>query len=125
MSEIIPIESLSGSISAQQELSGSMESEEALEGGLSLDTRREIEVIDNLESTDTQNALSANMGRVLNEKIDNSGFITEEVDPTVPLWAKEETKPNYTPEEVGAVNANNQMSLEAIDAMFAAVFGGQ
>lgn len=29
-------------------------------------------------------------------------YLTEETDPTVPAWAKEETKPTYTPQEVGA-----------------------
>lgn len=47
-----------------------------------------------------------------------------EDDPTVPGWAKNATKPNYTPEEVGAVNANNELAFAAIDAMFDAVFGG-
>lgn len=27
----------------------------------------------------------------------------EEIDPTVPTWAKEETKPVYTPEDIGAM----------------------
>lgn len=27
----------------------------------------------------------------------------EEIDPTVPLWAKEETRPVYTPEDIGAM----------------------
>lgn len=83
-----------------------------------------IHVIDNLESHSKRDALSANQGRVLNEKIENSGFITQEVDPTVPSWSKEPTKPAYTPEEVGAVNADNELALAQIDAMFAAVFGG-
>ena len=30
-------------------------------------------------------------------------YLTVEVDPTVPSWAKESTKPSYTPSEVGAV----------------------
>ena len=33
----------------------------------------------------------------------DSGFITEESDPTVPEWAKKATKPTYTAEEVGAL----------------------
>lgn len=33
----------------------------------------------------------------------SSGGITEEVDPTVPAWAKQPTKPSYTPREVGAM----------------------
>ena len=83
-----------------------------------------VKVIDSLDSTSTKDALSANMGRVLNDKIENSGFITEEVDPTVHEWAKESTKPYYTPQEVGAVDVDDELSFAAIDAMFAAVFGG-
>lgn len=33
----------------------------------------------------------------------DSGFITDETDPTVPAWAKEPTKPTYTAAEVGAL----------------------
>lgn len=47
-----------------------------------------------------------------------------EDDPTVPDWAKNATKPSYTPEEVGAVNADNELEFAEIDRMFAAVFGG-
>lgn len=31
------------------------------------------------------------------------GYLTEEVDPTVPSWAKQPTKPSYTPQEIGAM----------------------
>lgn len=37
------------------------------------------------------------------ELTNNSGFLTEETDPTVPAWAKESTKPTYTAAEVGAL----------------------
>lgn len=37
----------------------------------------------------------------LNSRIEN--MVVEETDPTVPAWAKEETKPSYTASEVGAV----------------------
>ena len=33
----------------------------------------------------------------------NSGYISEETDPTVPAWAKEPNKPTYTASEVGAL----------------------
>lgn len=32
-------------------------------------------------------------------------YITEETDPTVPAWAKAETKPSYTADEVGALSS--------------------
>lgn len=47
----------------------------------------------------------------------------EESDPTVPLWAKQENKPNYSADEVGAVDADNEMSFAQIDSYFKSVFG--
>lgn len=46
-----------------------------------------------------------------------------EQDPTVPEWAKQETKPTYTYDEVGAVGAENEIHINEIDRMFATVFG--
>lgn len=37
------------------------------------------------------------------------GMIVEETDPTVPEWAKAETKPSYTANEVGALPADTQL----------------
>lgn len=33
----------------------------------------------------------------------DAGYLSEETDPTVPAWAKAQTKPSYTPQEVGAL----------------------
>ena len=41
-----------------------------------------------------------------------------ERDPTVPDWAKSPEKPRYTAEELGAVNSEDAISLEEIDAIF-------
>ena len=38
----------------------------------------------------------------VSELQNDSGYISEETDPTVPAWAKAESKPAYTAEEVGA-----------------------
>ena len=35
----------------------------------------------------------------------------DEIDPTVPDWAKNENKPDYTAPEVGAVDRNNAMTF--------------
>ena len=53
------------------------------------------------------------------ELIDNY----DEIDPTVPEWAKNSEKPTYTYQEVGAVGGENQTSFEDIDRMFSAIFG--
>lgn len=36
-------------------------------------------------------------------EIDGKNYLTSETDPTVPSWAKAETKPSYTADEVGAI----------------------
>lgn len=46
-----------------------------------------------------------------------------ELDPTVPAWAKEETKPTYTYQETGAVGGENEIDPLEIEAIFKAVFG--
>lgn len=50
------------------------------------------------------------------------GLLDKEIDPTVPKWAKESKKPDYTACEVGAVDINNEASFEQIDSWFKAVF---
>ena len=56
-------------------------------------------------------------GRPLIDNID-------EEDPTVPAWAKNPYKPEYTAHEVGALGADDEMPFQEIDRLFAAVFGG-
>ena len=43
----------------------------------------------------------------------DSGFISQELDPTVPSWAKQSTKPTYTAAEVGATTTSDVNSLIA------------
>lgn len=45
------------------------------------------------------------------------------VDPSVPEWAKQQEKPTYTYDEVGAVGAENELHITEIDRMFQTVFG--
>lgn len=49
-------------------------------------------------------------------KLNGEVFIGEknEIDPTVPLWAKSNAKPSYKPEEVGI----ESISLEELDKLF-------
>lgn len=54
-------------------------------------------------------------------KIDEETFRIK--DPQLSDWARQETKPSYTPEEIGAVNEDNELQYAEIDRMFAAVFG--
>lgn len=52
------------------------------------------------------------------------GYITEETDPTVPDWAKQETKPTYTAEEVGATSSDSfsEITPEAVEGVWSEVF---
>ena len=54
-------------------------------------------------------------------KIDDETFRIK--DGQLSDWARQETKPSYTPEEIGAVNEDNELQYAEIDRMFAAVFG--
>lgn len=49
------------------------------------------------------------------ESLKNQEVIVEETDPTVPDWAKQETKPQYTAEEVGALAANTKIPTHLSD----------
>ena len=42
----------------------------------------------------------------VSELQNDSGYLTTETDPTVPSWAKAQTKPSYTADEVGAASVN-------------------
>lgn len=39
----------------------------------------------------------------------------EEIDPTVPTWAKAETRPVYTPEDIGAVAEGSVTSVSTTE----------
>lgn len=53
------------------------------------------------------------------------GVAGEEKDPTVPDWAKQENKPTYSADEVGAVSAGSAMSYADIDEIFKMAFGNK
>ena len=80
------------------------------------------DIIDNLTTNVTNKPLSAAQGVALKALIDaitvptkiseltnDSGYLTSftETDPTVPAWAKAESKPSYTASEVGAAPASH------------------
>lgn len=44
-------------------------------------------------------------------------------DPQLSDWARGETKPDYSPEEVGAVNRDNPITTDTINRFVNAVFG--
>ena len=47
----------------------------------------------------------------------------DEIDPTVHGWAKEPTKPDYTAEEVGAIDEDNEVSFSDLLSAWREIFG--
>lgn len=75
------------------------------------------------------NSLPDNL--VTEYELENKGYLTEfiETDPTVPIWAKQPTKPTYTLDElgaeaVGAASSALTTSIEYIDNRFDAILDG-
>lgn len=46
----------------------------------------------------------------------------DEIDPTVPGWAKTANKPGYTPSEIGALSEDAEMSFSDVEDLFNMVF---
>lgn len=62
---------------------------------------------------------------LINKPSINGTELTEnydEIDPTVPEWAKTENKPEYTPSEVGALAEDAEVSLVDVQTLFNMVF---
>lgn len=62
---------------------------------------------DNNAHSDIRDAIPTKVSQLAND----SQFITRESDPTVPAWAKQETKPEYTATEVGAEPAGTSSTV--------------
>ena len=58
---------------------------------------------------------NANVPTKVSELENDSGYLTQETDPTVPAWAKEPTKPSYTSQEVGALPADTYIPQKTSD----------
>lgn len=74
--------------------------------------------IDKLSDLKYTNVTESELPKKTSQLENDSGFLTEETDPTVPAWAKAENKPTYTAEEVGAVTAEDMDAktyLKAVD----------
>lgn len=76
-----------------------------LEEGLS--TKADTSSLDGLATkTELSSGLDSKADKAdtyTKSEIDEKNYLTSETDPTVPSWAKEETKPVYTANEVGAI----------------------
>ena len=51
----------------------------------------------------------------ISDLADDVGYLTEESDPTVPVWAKQPQKPAYTASEVGALPADTYIPEKVSD----------
>lgn len=77
-------------------------------------------------SADVEESINTQVGGNDYEKLRNKPQLNgktiignmEEIDPTVPSWAKEDTKPSYTANEVGAVDEDAAISLEYLASLF-------
>jgi hypothetical protein len=89
---------------------------------LNIDSEEEPEIV--LES-DSVEAINNDYNKLKN-KPTLDGIVIEgdiqERDPTVPDWAKQSTKPQYTAEETGAVDAEAEMSFATIKEVWDQIF---
>lgn len=103
-----------------------METERVMELDADFDTN-EVELEVDMEDIYTVDVGGTSDYRKLKNKPSING--TElydnynEIDPTVPAWAKQNSKPNYTASEVNAVNRDSFVTESEIDLMFLKIFG--
>lgn len=73
--------------------------------------------IDKLSDLQYTNAVKSDIPTKTSQLENDSGFLTEETDPTVPAWAKAENKPTYTADEVGAAAKKHTHNVSDITDM--------
>lgn len=112
---------LKGTVSGGQSLSGSADKINVIKG----ESAYEIALLNGFKGTQAEWLESLNgksayetaveggfegteeeFAEILANGAGGGGGVIEETDPTVPSWAKEDTKPKYTASEVGAIPAN-------------------
>lgn len=72
--------------------------------------------IDKLSDLKYTNVTESELPTKTSQLENDSGFLTEETDPTVPAWAKADTKPTYTASEVGAATvADIKAAVDGIE----------
>lgn len=97
-------------------------------GVIELDATFSVDDIDLAANINTSIGLGGTKDyRKLNNKPSINGIELydnyDEIDPTVPSWAKNPAKPDYTAEEVGAVDIDDTITKLQIDVMFLKIFG--
>lgn len=64
---------------------------------------------------DGNKAVDVTVPAKVSDLTNDSGFLTQETDPTVPAWAKAASKPSYTAQEVGALPGNTVIPSKTSD----------
>lgn len=104
------LDELEGEVVDLDQIDGDLEAESDIDGDVEIPTsyvERDYEQLINLPS--------------INGTVHKGNY--DEIDPTVPSWAKESSKPTYNYQDTGAVGGENQVHYDEIDRMFNAVFG--
>lgn len=74
--------------------------------------------VDPPEEADTLDAIAERAVELIKPDLND---LIEEIDPTVPDWAKEESKPTYTAEETGAVSETSEITATEISEIFSSI----
>ena len=77
-----------------------------------LNNRTYSKPINGIPKTDLASSVQVSLG-----KADTALQSYTETDPTVPAWAKQPNKPTYTAQEVGALPADSQITVEVDDTL--------
>ena len=71
--------------------------------------------VNDVEQEVTSKGVNIAIPTALSQLSDDVGYLTEESDPTVPVWAKQAQKPTYTASEVGALPADTDIPSKISD----------
>lgn len=111
---------ISGGLSAEENMTGELSPVGSIQGNITLPPYIPTGSSDynELNNKPSLNGVTIE-GDMVNEDLgiptktsdltNDSGFISQETDPTVPSWAKAPTKPTYTAGEVGALPADTRI----------------
>lgn len=68
--------------------------------------------VNGTEQSVTAKGVNITVPAALSDLTDDVGYLTKESDPTVPTWAKQPQKPEYTASEVGALPADTHIPTD-------------
>ena len=88
----------------------------------SVENGAEVNVIESVKRNGTAlpvvgKAVDVSVPTATSELTNDAGFLTAELDPTVPAWAKQATKPAYTASEVGALPNTGESILDGTNSI--------